>query len=214
MAQGVLDRLGGAPAGVGYLQTTAGDWELEAKPRRYNALEAIGLYTFLMVVQWPFCYVLGTWMGSETIQAMAVWPLVAGAVYLLLASPFIHRDSLESWGLGNPRTLWRMLNEGPVWKRAALGAVVLAIVVALNWVNFLRWDDVAKFFNFHKTPILHFDEHWPGRIFVFGFGMFLSSLIVLFGIRYDNFGSAFKTAMWIALPLFALICVGAWAQRG
>lgn len=214
MTQGVLNRFGGIPAGVGYLQTTAGDWELEAKPRRHNALEAIGLYTFLMAVQWPFCYVFGTWMGNSTVQTIAWFPIVAGAVYLLVASPFLHRDSLESWGLGNPRTLWRMLNEGPAWKRAALAATVLAILLALNWVNYLRWEDVAKFFNFHKTPIRDFHTHWPGRVFVFGFGMFLSSLIVLFGIRYDNFGSAFKTAMWIALPLFFLICLGAWVQRG
>ncbi|NJL29553.1 MAG: hypothetical protein HC897_17535 [Thermoanaerobaculia bacterium] len=107
----------------GQLQTTAGDWEIETRSRRHNALEAIGLYTFLMVVQWPFCYIFGTWMENEAVKNFAWYPVILGAVYLLLASPFLHKDSLESWGLGNPKTLVRILRTAALPQRLALGGV-------------------------------------------------------------------------------------------
>lgn len=207
----------------GYLQTTAGDWERETKSRRYNALEGIGLYTFLMFVQWPFCYVFGTWMDNEAIQNFAWYPVILGAIYLLLASPFVHKDSLESWGLGNPKTLLRILRTAPLPQRVALGAVLLGILAGLNYANFIQWREVSGFFGLDEIArVLGYDraavdgmvDHGPGRVFIVLFGTAISLLIVSFGIRYDNFGSAFKTAMKISVPLFAFTCIAAWTHRG
>lgn len=223
MTQGTPATRPRAPQGAGYLQTTAGDWEIEAKSRRYNALEAIGLYTFLMVVQWPFCYLLGTLADNEAVKTFAWYPVIAGAVYLLLASPFIHKDSLESWGLGNPKTLWRLLHSAPSPQRAMMGVTILGILAGLNYANFTRWHEVSHFFSFDDIAnVLGYDRaavdnmvnHFPGQVFVVCFGTAISLLIVGFGIRYDNFGSAFKTAMMISVPLFIFTCISAYTHRG
>jgi hypothetical protein len=205
------------------LQTTAGEWEIETRSRRYNALEAIGLYTFLMVVQWPFCYIFGTWMDNEAIQNFAWYPVILGAIYLLLASPFIHKDSLESWGLGNPKTLIRILRTAALPQRLALGGVLLAILAGLNYANFTQWHEVSGFFGMDEiAKVLGYDRaavdgmvaHFPGQVFIVCFGTAISLLIVAFGIRYDNFGSAFKTAMKISVPLFIFTCIAAYTHRG
>src|SRR5690606_1565292 len=95
--------------------------------------------------------------------------------------------------------------------------------IALNYANFNRWQDVSRFFAFteiaqifgySRQDVWSMTGHWPGRIFILAFGLTISSLIVTFAIRYDNFGSAFKTAMKISAPLFVLTCIGAWLQRG
>ncbi len=196
------------------LVTTAGDLEREAKSRRYNLVEAFAVYLFVLVILWPVCYGLGVLPDNEGVQDLAVLPLVLGAVYLLFVSPFLHRDTLSSWGLGNPKTLWAMLTRGPGWRRGVMWAVVLTVFAGLNYVNWWQWAEVADFFNFENTPLEHADESFPGILFVFAFGGLLSLVILCFGIRYDNFVPAFKTAMKVALPLFALVCVGAYVQRG
>ena len=195
--------------GVPMLVTTAGDWEREARSRRHNLIEAFAVYLFLLVVMWPFGYGLGVLPGNEP-----VLPLVLGAVYLLFVSPFIHRDTLGSWGLGNPKTLWLMLTRGPGWRRGLMWATVALLFIGLNCVNWWQWAEVADFFNFEGTPLEHADESFPGILFVFAFGALLSLVIIGFGVRYDNFVPAFKTAMKVALPLFALVCLGAYVQRG
>ena len=83
----------GVPSGAPLLATTAGDLERESKSRRYNLVEALVVYLFVLVVLWPVCYGLGVLPDNEGIQDLAVLPLVLGAVYLLFVSPFVHRDT-------------------------------------------------------------------------------------------------------------------------
>ncbi len=195
------------------IQTTAGDWEREARSRRWNGLEALGLITLILVVLWPFCYWLGVYGDRAWVRSAAYWPLIGGAVFILFVSPFVHRDTLESWGLGHPRVLWRMLTSGPAWKRAALATLIAALFLALNYVNYARWPDVARFFQMPRTARA-LNEGFPGLFFVFGFGGVISALLLTFCVRYDNFFAAFATALKIALPMFAVVCVGAFLQRG
>ena len=196
------------------IATTAGGLEREAKSRRFNALEAFGLITFILIILWPFCYLCGVLGGSETVQNLAMYPLILGALYILFVSPFLHKDTLDAWGLGNPLTLWRMMTQGPPAKRAAIIAIVTALFLVLNYVNYWRWPDVVRFFQAHETPLRDCNQGFPGLLVVFGAGTCLSALIITFGIRYDNFLPAFKTAMTIALPMFGTICLGAYVQRG
>lgn len=316
------------------LQTTAGDWERESKSRRYNLSEAFLIYLLILIMLWPIGFLLGVLPGNDSIQVVATIPLVLGALYLLFVSPFVHKDTLESWGLGNPRTVWRMLSQGPLGQRAVFGALLAAMFIALNTMNYMRWPDVARFIQLHKTPLRYYAEAYrpvrqdvpiaqsgittpvkpghftingvvfevrpetetldtvierindstagvaasierdtgrirlrqtrdalrmgepadtsnlletlhltgaspqtgqggatiivstqmpgalgllerlPRLLVVFAFGAVVSLVILLYGIRYDNFLSAIKTSLTIALSLFAVICLGAYIQRG
>lgn len=198
----------------GFLQTTAGDWEQESKPRWQNGAEAFGVMAFILTALWVINYSLGKMLGVPGMDRLGSLLLFAGALYLLFVAPRLHRDSLSSWGLGNPATLWRMLTEGPIGRRALLGTTVASIFLVLNYVNYQRWPDVARFLQLHRTPVAEFHTHFPGILAVLAFGVTVSCLILTYGIRYDNFWSAFRVAMLVALPLFVVICLGAYAQRG
>ncbi len=203
------------PPGAVLLANTAGDLEWEKKSRAYNLVEGLSIMIFVLAALWVVQYSAGIMGGMKWAETLSTLMLVAGSCYLLLVSPFMHGDTLSSWGLGSPWALWRSLRDGSPAKRLTVGAIMLALFVALNALNYSQWAEVAKFFNFNKIEMLRdAKQGFPGLFFVFGFGSLLSAVLVLFGIRYDNFVSAFATAMKIALPLLALIMIGAVAQRG
>jgi len=195
-----------------------GDLERESKSRLFNAVEGLSVYIFVLVVLWPVCFLLGKIPGNEFIQDISVYPLVMGAIYLLFVSPFIHRDTAESWGLGNPRRLWQMLQEGPAWKRAVLLGAMAVLMGVLNTANYLMWPEVAKFIGLKRTIAMEFTTNtaaypWGPAVVVL-FGLALSSLLVTCAIRYDNFVSAFLTAMKISVPLLIFTFAAAYASRG
>ncbi len=212
-----------AASGVPWITTTAGDRERESKSRRYNLLEALGIMTFILVLLWPVAYLFGVLGKNDSVNTFANILIFMGAFYLLFISPFIHKDTLNSWGLGSPWTLWSMLRQGSPRQRGILIIVISTLFVALNFACFSQWREVEGFFKFNKLaaffgfPNAHieqFNTSFPGVFFVFIFGALLSFLIITFGIRYDNFGSAFKTAMTVALPLLAVTFLAAFLHRG
>lgn len=197
--------------------TTAGDRERESKSRLYNAVEGIGMYLFVLVVLWPFCFYFGKIHNSELIQKVANYPLVLGAMFLLFVSPFLHKDTAESWGVGNPRRLWKLLKGASGLKRAVILGAMLTLMVVLNVANVMRWPDVAKFIGFRDSPVMDYadpSKHPLGLLLVVPFGLIVSSFLVTCAIRYDNFGSAFKTALKISLPLMVGSFVAAYAALG
>jgi hypothetical protein len=197
------------------LVNTAGDQEYERKSRAYNLVEGLSIMIFVLAALWLVQYSTGIMLKIKAAEIVSGAMLGIGACYLLFVSPFRHGDTLSSWGLGNPWALWKELRDGSAAKRFTLCAIMLALFLGLNALNYSHWAEVSKFFNFNKIEALHdANKSFPGLLFVFGFGSVLSAVIVLFGIRYDNFISAFATAMKIALPLLALIIIGAMAQRG
>jgi len=205
-----------APAGTGpYLQTTAGDWEREARSRRFNGVEALGIYIFILAVLWPYGYLFG-YLGENELIAQSAWTMLTlGALYVLFVSPFLHRDTLDSWGLGGPRHTLGILRAASPGRRNLLIAIMATLWLGLNITNYWRWPDVARFLQLHKitlagVPGREFHQHFPHIALVFLIGFVLSSLIVFCAIRYDNFGSAFKTAMKISLPLVGIVFLGAY----
>lgn len=205
------------------IPTTAGDMERESKPRLYNLLEALGIMVFILVLLWPVAYLFGVLGKNTTVNTVANVLIFAGALYLLFISPFIHKDTLNSWGLGSPWTLWRMLREGSSRQRCILITVITVLFIGLNCANLLQWREVVDFFKFNKLAaffgfpgahIEQFNTSFPGILVVLAFGSLLSLVIITFGIRYDNFGSAFKTAMIVALPLLAVTFLAAFLHRG
>ncbi|MBI1319980.1 MAG: hypothetical protein GC168_13710 [Candidatus Hydrogenedens sp.] len=203
------------------IQNTAGELEAEKRPRTFNALEAFGVYTFILLVLWPFCYYFGVMPGNTTIENVAVWPLIAGGIYLLFITPWIHGDSAASWGLGSPRALWRMMTTGPEKQQWTLRIVVPLLFLALNAVVYARWPDVVRLFGLHKltlgaTPVNELHHSFPGVLVVFFFGALLAGAYVTCALRYDNFIPSFIMAMKISIPLAVMTFVGAavsgWTQ--
>lgn len=198
--------------------TTAGDVEREGKSRLFNAVEGLSIYLLVLVTLWPVCFLLGKIPDNKFILEVSNYPLVVGALFLLFVSPFIHRDTAESWGLGNPFRLWRLLHEAPMAKRAIILSSMAILMVVLNTANYIMWPEVAKFIGLKKTVAVEFTTNtaqYPyGPVVVVLFGLLLSTLIVTCAIRYDNFGTAFATAMKISLPLMVMTIIGALASRG
>lgn len=203
--------------------TTAGDLEREAKSRVQNALEGFGVMVFVLTMLWPVGYLFGVLMDSNAVNVGVNITLVLGGIYLLFIAPFLHKDTAESWGLGNPRALGRMLRDSPPARQTLLIAIMAALFIGLNVVNFLRWNDVVRFFNFNQLarffgaadPRMQTLNHsFPGVLFVFSFGAALSLVIITCAIRYDNFLSAFRTALIISLPLLLLSFLAAYLHRG
>ena len=196
------------------VKNTAGEYERERRSRLFNALEGLGVMTFVLLVLWPFAYLCGWMPGNETVHTIANILLFTGAFYLLFVSPFIHRDTLDSWGLGDPRTLWRMLTTGAINTRLSLACVLLFIFAALNYMNYTQWPEVVHFLNLDKTLAADFRSFFWGRVAVVATGSLVSLFILTYCIRYDNFCSAFKTAMVIALPLLCVAFLAAFVHRG
>lgn len=203
------------------IQNTAGELEAEKHPRTFNAIEAFAVYTFILVVLWPICYYFGVMPGNTSIENLAVWPLIAGGLYLLFVAPYLHGDSAASWGLGSPKALWRMMTLGSAKQKMILRAVVPALFIALNVVVYWRWPDVVRLFGLHKmafgeTPINQLHQSFPGVFVVFLCGGLLAGAYVTWALRYDNFIPSFIMAMKVSLPLAVMIFAGAavsgWSQ--
>ncbi len=197
-----------------YVRTTAGDMEQERFSPKANFIEGIGLMIFILVFLWIIAYAFGVMQDVKGAKLFSEILMVGGALYMLFVAPFLHRDTAANWGLGTPWGLWRLLKESTPAKRALLLVIVVALFIGLNALNIYHWEKVLKFLNLHRTGMIAWKGSFPGAIGMVTFGSILSLLIITFGIRYDNFLSAFRTAMIIALPLFVLIILAAMMQRG
>jgi len=198
----------------GYVRTTAGDMERERFSPKANFIEGMGLMAFILVFLWVIAYAFGVMQGVKGAKLFSEILMVGGSLYMLFVAPFLHKDSASSWGLGTPWQLWQILKEAGTVKRTVLAATILFLFLGLNALNVYHWEKVVDFFNLEDTGMVAWKQGFPGVIGMVTFGSVLSLLIITFGIRYDNFLSAFRTAMIIALPLFVLIILAAVAQRG
>lgn len=204
------------------IQTTAGDWEQERFSRKQNFVEAMTVMLIILCALWLVAYPFGVVMKIQAINVIVNLVLVLGAAYLLFIAPFLHKDTTQSWGLGNPIQYWHLITTGPAIKRRVILIVSLIVFIGLNIVNFQQWRHVARFFQFQvlartfglSVDVYQLPQQFPGVIFVFVFGAFISALIAFCAIRYDNFHTAFRTAMIISLPLLLLIFISAYIQRG
>lgn len=199
---------------IHYIENTAGDVEREACSRRFNAIEALGIYTFILAVLWGFGYVFGVMRDDDQIESWTFGILTLGAVYLLIISPRIHRDTLSSWGLGGPAHLRGVLHAATPQRRWTLIALIVAVFVALNVTNYLMWHEVADFLGLDKVTLGGLEgREWVntawGLPIVVGIGSVLAALIVVYAVRYDNFLAAFGIALRIGIPLALLIFFGA-----
>ena len=187
---------------------TAGEPEPEARSRRANGLEALGLMCVILATLWPFCFAFGVLGHSAFIRRAASWPLVLVAVWVLGVSPWWHGDTAESLGLGNPRRLWRTLRAAPRARRWRLLAVMATVFAGLNFITLTQWPLVRAFLKLPRSAAA-----WPTAEILL-LGVVLSAFIVTCLIRYDNFGSAFRAALAVSAALLIYAGAAAVLQRG
>ena len=187
---------------------TAGEPEREARSPRANATEALAFVCVILVTLWPICFALGVLGDRPAVRAAAHWPIAALLLWVLLASPWWHRDTAESLGLGNPLRLWRTVRAAPPRRRWTLIGAMLAVFSALNFITLTQWPLVRRFFRLPPSAL-----HWPWPVIAV-FGVILSALIVTCLIRYDNFGPAFRAALCVSGALIIYAGTAAVLHRG
>lgn len=187
---------------------TAGEPEREARSPRANAVEALGFVCVILVTLWPICFAIGVLGDNSAVRTAAQWPIAALLAWVLVASPWWHRDTAESLGLGNPRRLWRTVREAAPRRRWQLIGAMTAVFVALNFLTLTQWPLVRRFFRLPPSAL-----HWPWLAIAL-FGVVLSALVVTCLIRYDNFGRAFRAALWVSGALLLYAGTAAVLHRG
>ena len=197
------------PSVIHSLLNTAGEAERERRSRQANAIEAFIIAAGVLTTLWPFCFGCGVLGNSDTIQKLAYVPIALFAVWTLAIGPLWHGDSVESLGLGNPLRLWGLLRQ----KRRGILPTITLLFGALFLVSIANWPDTARMFRLGSEARL-----WPltpdGTVKMTCFAALVSAFVVSCVVRYDNFGSALRTALIISGVLVLFAGAGAVLHRG
>ena len=197
------------------IANTSGEVEREAKSRKFNTIEAFAVMTFCLAVLWLLQYPFGVLGKSNAMMTISTVILTLGALYLLFVSPFLHRDTLTSWGLGNPAVLWRTVRYGQGASRYATGFAAVGVIGGLAFIGYVMWPEVAKFlFGMKREAAIAFQASVGGKVCVAALVFVLAAFLGTFVIRYDNFVSAFFTAVKVLLLLGTLLYLLAYATMG
>ena len=197
------------------MANTGGELEREARSRRFNVIEAFLVMMVLLVALWYYQYLFGILGRNEFVNASTAVFLFVAALYCLFVSPFVHRDTLSSWGLGNPVALWRTLRNDTGMKRFVISGIVLVLVVVLTIAFYVQWAAAARFlFGMRREASAAFIAAPGGPVIVLLLGTALSVFFATCVIRYDNFLSALGTALKVLLVLGAALYLAAFAIMG
>ena len=194
------------------ITNTCGEPEREAKSRKHNVIEAFAVMTFVLTILWLFAYPFGVLLKIEAVNTISHVLLFLGAAYLLVVSPLLHKDTLYSWGLGDPVKLLKTLIFGRGIRRVMLGAVLLALIVMLTAEFYIHWIKAARFlFSIETEKAARIQESFAGKLFILHIGALMAAFFATCVIRYDNFFSAFFTALKIIAvlgPMLYLTALG------
>jgi len=199
------------------LLNTAGEPEPEALSRRWNLVEPFVVMTILLAALWAVAYPLGVLAGVAWANTIA--RVVAGLllVHILFVSPWLHRDTAASRGLGSPRRLFAALRKMPL----VFSVLLFAFIVFLTALAYQECPGVLRFlFRVPRNATLQFRETLGGRIVILCGSGALAFLWTTCIVRYDNFGPALRTGgriVVLMLPpvlLVALLADGTavWAR--
>jgi hypothetical protein len=114
---------------------TAGMWVQETKGRAWNLIEPVMLMSILQVIMWAVWFPLEL-QGDDPTTAYII---IGALAVLIFVSPFIHKDTISGWGLGNPAYVFRKIKEGGQPRVVAL--VVLCLFLAIGAAAFyFLWE--------------------------------------------------------------------------
>lgn len=197
------------------IANTSGELERELRSRKFNVVEAFFVMNLLLVVLWYVQYFFGVLGENDGINTGVTVFLTVAALYCLFGSPFLHRDTLTSWGLGDPVALWRRVRRGEGAGSRIVAGIVVLLTCGLAAVAYWQWVEVADFlFDMKAETARAVIAHPAGKIGVGLFVLLLSSFFCTFVIRYDNFLSALFTVLKILLPLGTALYLLAFAVMG
>lgn len=197
------------------IANTSGELERELRSRKFNVVEAFLVMTVLLVVLWYVQYFFGVLGDNAAVNKGVTLFLTVAALYCLFGSPFLHRDTLASWGLGNPVALWRMVRHDEGVRGKIVGGIVLVLTLVLAAVAYWQWSEVAKFlFGMKEEAARAVIGSLAGKAGVGLFVLMLSGFFCTFVIRYDNFLSALLTVLKILVPLGGGLYLLAFAVMG
>jgi len=194
---------------------TCGELEREVKSRTYNIIEAFVMMTICLFVLWFIIYPFGELMEIGSAQFAGCILLGFGAVYILFASPFIHKDTLSSWGLGNPVALYKNIRERSVTGRILFIGLLFLIIAILTFIYCFEWEEASRFiFGLNREAAIRIKSTTAGKMGIFLSGMTMATLFSMCVVRYDNFLSALFTALKIILVLGSLEYIAAFIVMG
>lgn len=200
---------------VSSIANTCGELERESKSRTYNIVEAFVMMTYCLAILWLVIYPYGELMRINAIELAGQILLGFGAVYVLFYSSYIHKDTLSSWGLGNPVALYTSIrNRSPVGRIICTSGVLLIIVV-LTYLYYYAWTEITReMFRLSWKEAVRIQATDVGNAMIIASGLIMATVFVIFIIRYDNFLSALFTAFKIILVLGTLEYMAAFAVMG
>ncbi|MEX2685071.1 MAG: CPBP family glutamic-type intramembrane protease [Candidatus Sigynarchaeota archaeon] len=176
---------------------TAGAWVQETKGRAWNLAEPVLLMSLLQVLMWGVWYPLELAGESPTVA----YVLIGCLAIAIFVSPFIHRDTINGWGLGNPMYVFKKIRSGGKPRVIALFVVCLFLVIGAVAFYFL-WEEIADaLFNMSSADAASFLASPGGTLGVIGLGMVAGFFVATFLIRYDNFLNALKVALVVIVAL-------------
>lgn len=197
------------------LVNTAGEAEREAFSRRWNVVEAFAVMVVLLAALWWLAYPVGVLGGAA--WANTAGRAVAGLilVFIIVVSPWLHRDTPASRGMGSPRQLWSLLARLPLAKRLLFGGLLAALTVALAFVAYQNAPGTLRFlFGVPREATAQFQANLGGMVTASLASFALAGLWMTCIVRYDNFGSALLTAGRILAVLLPAILLGALVMNG
>jgi hypothetical protein len=193
------------------LPNTAGQPEPEALSRRWNLIEPFAVMTLLLAALWALAYPFGVLGGVAAANVIA--RALAGVllVYLLIVSPWLHRDTTASRGLGSPARVFAALRATTPARRWVYGALLFLFIAFLTALAYQQCHGVLRFlFGVPRDATLRFRETLGGKAVVLCGCAGLAWLWATCIVRYDNFGSALRTAgriLAVLLPPFLLVAL-------
>ncbi|MBI5818368.1 MAG: CPBP family intramembrane metalloprotease [Verrucomicrobia bacterium] len=193
------------------LPNTAGEPEPEALSRRWNLVEPFVIMTLLLTALWALAYPFGV-LGGVAV-ANTITRAFAGLlmVYIFFISPWRHRDTTASRGLGSPGRVMAALRSMTLGRRLLFGALLFLFIVFLTALAYQQCPGVLRFLlGVPRDATIRFRGTLGGQVVVLCGCAGLAWLWAMFIVRYDNFGSALRTAgriLMVLLPPFLLVAL-------
>lgn len=193
------------------LLNTAGEPEPEALSRHWNLIEPFVVMTLLLAALWALAYpfdVLGGVAAASTAARVIAGLLL---VHILFVSPWLHRDTAATRGLGSPGRVLAALRSMPPGKRLVFGSLLLLFTAFLTALAYQQSPGLLRFlFGVPRDATLRFRETLAGSAVVLCGCAALALLWTTCIVRYDNFGPALRTAgkiLAVLLPPFLLVAL-------
>ena len=193
------------------LLNTAGEPEPEALSRHWNLIEPFVVMTLLLAALWALAYPFGVLGGVAAASTAA--RVIAGLLlaYILFVSPWLHRDTAASRGLGSPGRVLAALRSMAPGKRLLFGSLLLLFTAFLTALAYQQSPGALRFlFGVPRDATLRFRETLGGNMLVLGGCAALALLWTTCIVRYDNFSPVLRTAgriLAVLLPPFLLVAL-------